>query len=224
MKTGKPFFFFLCLAVIVLFSSHHAVAATYSVTNTDDSGPGSLRQAILDANSNAGLDTITFSIGSGHQTIQPLTALPAITSPVIIDGWTQQDLSGSPLIELDGTNLTGTYDYGLNITAGGCTVRGLVINRFNPGGSGGGIFLSGGSNNTIQDNYIGTDASGAVSLPNYFGINIQGSNSNTIAGNVISGNSNNGLRISGANYNIVRGNYIGVSARDLLLWPTATRT
>ena len=53
---------------------------TFTVTNTNDSGAGSLRQAILDANTHAGLDKITFNIaGSGVHTIAPLSALP--TSP-----------------------------------------------------------------------------------------------------------------------------------------------
>ncbi len=47
----------------------------FTVTNTDDSGPGSLRQAILDANANPGADLITFNIpGAGPHTIAPLTA------------------------------------------------------------------------------------------------------------------------------------------------------
>ena len=51
-----------------------AQAATFTVTNTSDSGAGSLRQAILDANANPGLDTIAFDIpGAGVHTITPAT-------------------------------------------------------------------------------------------------------------------------------------------------------
>ena len=64
----------------------NGVLATFTVTNTDDSGAGSLRQAILDANANAGADTITFNIsGTGAHTITPASALPTITGTVIID-------------------------------------------------------------------------------------------------------------------------------------------
>jgi len=74
---------------LVLGMAPSAWANTYTVTNTNDSGTGSLRQAILDANANAGLDNITFNIpGSGPHTIAPLTVLPNITSPVVIDGYT----------------------------------------------------------------------------------------------------------------------------------------
>jgi hypothetical protein len=60
------------------------------VTNTNDAGTGSLRQAILSANANPGKDTITFNIpGGGVHTIMPVTLLPKLTDPVVIDGYTQ---------------------------------------------------------------------------------------------------------------------------------------
>src|SRR5258708_1101639 len=117
---------------------------TFTVTNTNDSGPGSLRQAILDANAHAGADMIVFTIpGAGVNTIAPASALPTITDPVTIDGTTQPGFAGSPIIELSGA-IAGPAN-GLNITAGSSTVLGLVINRFkggnNPSSSGNGIFL-----------------------------------------------------------------------------------
>ena len=62
--------------------------STFLVSNTGDSGPGSLRQAILDSNAATGAtNTIDFDIpGTGVQTIAPLSPLPAITNPVLIDG------------------------------------------------------------------------------------------------------------------------------------------
>src|SRR5436190_4393853 len=112
--------------------------ATFTVTNTNDSGPGSFRQAILDTNAAAGLDTIAFNIpGSGVHSIAPASPLPTITSPLIIDGYTQpgasvntstQDINAVPAIELVGPGGGGT---GLLITAGNSVVRGLIINRFN---------------------------------------------------------------------------------------------
>jgi len=67
-----------------------AEGATFSVTNVNDSGAGSLRQAIVDANANSGTDTIEFGMGGGGQhEINPSTALPAITEAVTIDGYTE---------------------------------------------------------------------------------------------------------------------------------------
>src|SRR3954470_23547699 len=106
---------FRVLASFLFALSVGTVAAdTYTVSNTLDTGPGSLRQAILDANSHAGSDTIAFNIpGTGVRTITPATELPAITSPVTIDGYTQPGASANtaaagdnavPLIQLNGTS------------------------------------------------------------------------------------------------------------------------
>jgi len=198
----------------------------FSVTNTNDSGPGSLRQAILDTNSNPGTDTITFNIGgSGVHTIIPLTQLPAITNPVIINGYSQPGSSANTLatgnnavllIELDGSN-AGATPAGLMINASNCTIQGLVINRFDTG-----IEISGSNstNNHVEGNRIGTDPAGNSALPNFaFGVIINSASGNTIGGatpaarNLISGNAT-GLSIqqNGANNNLVLGNYIGTDA------------
>ena len=61
------------LALVALYLAASAASATtYTVTSTADSGAGTLRQAITDANANPGEDTIAFAIvGSGVHTIQP---------------------------------------------------------------------------------------------------------------------------------------------------------
>ncbi|MBI3418499.1 MAG: hypothetical protein HY043_24675 [Verrucomicrobia bacterium] len=112
---------------------------TFTVTTTNDAGAGSLRQAIGDANASPGLDSIIFNIpGAGPHSIQPLSPLPTITDPVVIDGYTQPGASPNTLsqgdnavlvIELDGTS-AGAGASGLTITSGGSTVSGLAINRF----------------------------------------------------------------------------------------------
>jgi len=192
------------------------VQSTFVVTSNLDTGPSTLRLAIAQANSNPGLDMITFNIpGGGIKTISPTSPLPAIIDPVIIDGTSQ--LSGTPLIELSG-NLAGTSSNGLAITGGNCVIRGLIINRF----QGNGVQISGGSGNRIEGNYIGTDQTGTTSLPNTIcGVAIFGaSGNNTIGGttpatrNIISGNILNGVQISvgSAGGNRVSGNYIGLNA------------
>jgi 6-phosphogluconolactonase (cycloisomerase 2 family) len=184
-----------------------APLATFIVTNTNVSGTGSLRQAILDANANPGVDSIRFSIpGSGIPTINPGSVLPTITGPVTIDGTTQ----AAGRVELNGTNVPAT---GLEITSGNSTVRGLVINRFSVDG----IRIETNGDNIIEGNYIGTDAAGAISQGNRrSGLRISTS-SNTIGGtttaarNVISGNAETGVLFSvpGVSNNRVRGNFIG---------------
>jgi ELWxxDGT repeat protein len=153
---------------------------TFTVTTTADSGGGSLRQAILDANSLVGTDRVIFAIGTGVQTISPLSALPTITDPLIIDGTTQPGYAGTPLIELDGVS-AGASVTGLNITAGNSTIRGLAIIRFD----GNGIALSGpNGGNLIEGNHIGLDAAtGSLDLGNTLdGILITDSSNNRIGG------------------------------------------
>src|SRR5689334_5993591 len=76
--------------------------STYTVINTNDSGAGSLRQAILDANKTSSADTIKFAIGSGTKTITPKSRLPGISQPLVVDGTTQPGFAGKPLIEISG--------------------------------------------------------------------------------------------------------------------------
>src|SRR6266550_1957473 len=113
-----------------------AGAATFTVTNTNDSGAGSLRQAITDANAAAGADTIAFNIsGVGVQTINVLSSLPNIAAPLTIDGYTQPGSSANTLangdnavllIEINGAS-AGVAN-GINVSyvaAGGTTIQGL---------------------------------------------------------------------------------------------------
>jgi hypothetical protein len=187
------------------------------VSTTADSGAGSLRQAILDVNAaQPGPQplSILFKIPSaGVQTISPITPLPALTQPTILDATTQTGYTGTPLIELNGTN-AGNPANGLDVAGGSSTVAGLVINRFN----GNGIQIDTKGGDVIQANYIGTDKTGATAAPNTGnGIQIIAVPNNTVGGaasamrNIISGNTGEGVRIDGtlATGNIVRGNYIG---------------
>src|ERR1041384_119579 len=104
--------------------------ATFAVVNTNDSGSGSLRQALLDANASAGADVINFRIpGNGPFAVKPATALPTITGSVTIDGTTQTNYAGSPKVELNGI-LTPAGSHGLFLQTFNSLVRGLAINRF----------------------------------------------------------------------------------------------
>jgi parallel beta-helix repeat protein len=197
---------------IALLASGLAPAATLTVTTTADSGGGSLRQAILDSNASAGvLDTIAFAIGSGVQTITPLSALPTITDPVVIDGSTQPGYAGTPLIDIAGQGLAAQS---LFLTAGGSTIRALVLRGFDATA----IWIKTGGGNLVEGCYIGIDPSGAAADGNNVGILIDSSSGNTIGGstpearNVISGNAGLGISLSGAPLTVIAGNFVGTDA------------
>lgn len=197
-------------------------AANFSVINTQDSGPGSLRNAILSANATSGTDSISFSIpGAGVRTITPLTALPVVTDSVIIDGSTQPGFSGTPLIELNGANVLTVSD-GLRLETSHCVIRGVILNRWKSDG----IELQGGGNHVVEGCYIGVSSNGIVDQGNsQNGIFVNGSSSNRIGGsssaqrNIISGNDDNGLLIQGihAAQNRIEGNSIGLNASGTLV-------
>jgi hypothetical protein len=198
--------------------------SAFTVTSAADSGPGSLRQAILNANAHAnsasGADVITFAIGTGPQTIAVKTGLPAVSDPAVIDATTQPGFAGKPLVTIDGA-LAGSAN-GLTISAGHSTVKGLAIGGFtahSPAAAG--ILLISHGGDLIQGNYLGTDAAGTAAKPNYVGLFIAGgANGNTVGGNdaaeanLISGNTGWGVVIDSSG-NVLQGNLIGTDASGL---------
>lgn len=127
--------------------------ATFVVSNMFDSGPGSLRQAMLDANNFAGADQISFNIaGDGLKTISPTSALPAITEAVSLDATTQPGffINQIPVIQLNGIS-AGAGAAGIVIATDNVTVQGFTINRF----AGNGISVQG-DNAFIALNNVGT--------------------------------------------------------------------
>ena len=194
---------------------------TFTVVNTDDSGVGSLRWAIEEANASAGKDIIAFDIpGPGPHVITPATSFVSFTQPVIVDGTTQLAQDGSPLIVLDGSNTPlGTNGLVFTGSAGDSEVLGLSIVGYArlqefPFSGGYGIYLIS-SNNKIEGNYIGLLPDGTPK-GNTRGVVILGSN-NTVGGtqsgqrNVISANTTSGIDHSGASAtgNVVEGNFLG---------------
>jgi hypothetical protein len=198
--------------------------SNFTVINRNDDGVGSLRWAIETANAHPGADTITFNI-PGDGTILLQSPLPDVTDPVLIDGTTEPGYQGTPLITLDGYDLHvlgfGTA-YGLVITGGNSTVRGLAVFDFvetddNPLNSVG-IQLWGQGGNTISGCDINITPDGSPGfLPQETGILIDGGSSNNIiggpigAGNVISDNTSWGILVSdpGTSGNQIIGNRIG---------------
>lgn len=204
---------FCGLIYFTLFSLP-AFSAIITVSNTNDFGPGSFRQALLDGNSLVGKDIIQFQIpGAPPYLIAPKSLLPAIVDPVTIDGTSQPGFAGQPLVRLDGLN-AGTGVHGLVLLAGQSEVRGLMVTRF----SGDGIRIEGAGTNLITGNYLGIGFEGAGDFGNgEGGITIYRSSGNRIGGstpasrNIISGGNLSGIYIidAAATGNEILGNFIG---------------
>jgi hypothetical protein len=194
---------------------------TLYVTNTNDSGPGSLRQAMITANaSNApGADTIDFNIpGTGPFMISPASPLPIVSLPTIINGYSQpgaqsnsQSTGDNAVIEIqiDGSSSGGAD--GLVLAGGGSTMEGFSITDFSDG-----ILITGAGGDTVTGDFLGTTPAGnAGGYGNQVGMEIQTSG-NTIGGSkpalrdVISCNNNQGVLLDdGASGNLIAGDYIG---------------
>ena len=196
-----------------------AAAATFTVTNTNDSGAGSLRQAVLDANAGgAGPHTIAFDItGSGVHTITLSSTLPTSSVPggLTIDGTTQAGYAGTPLIAVACANL-GVL--GFNFSSGG-TVQGLSI-----GGCGTAIVAAGGGAITVKSSYIGVGPDGTTAVSNNAGIALAAVTF-TIGGpagadrNIISGNTTEGIFIGAFTGGTIRNNYVGTDVTGTVALP-----
>ncbi len=186
------------------------------VLNTNDNGEGSLRNAIEYANATVGVkETITFNIPAVPYIIQPTTQLPAITDPVIIDGYTQPGAKPATesgpatiLVEIVGNASDNTA--GLILNAGNSTISGLSIKYFRVN-----MTIGGTGNNIVKGNYF----TGMNGTRNNIYIN---SSDNEIGGrspaarNVITvAEAGHGIEINNTNSHFVGrnrivGNYIGI--------------
>lgn len=116
---------------ILLTQQKPVYAATFTVTNTNDSGAGSLRQAITDANASAGADQIDFNIaGVGPHTITLATGLPFITEQLTINGLSQSGsvcngASTDLMIQLDLSGLSNAFV--VNTGGTGSEINGLAV-------------------------------------------------------------------------------------------------
>jgi hypothetical protein len=165
----------------------------FTVVNTFDSGLGSLRQAITDANNAGGGVTIQFHIptsdpgysndfyGTNTWTILPLSPLPTITANgIVIDGFSETRYAGNqnilgPEIQIAG-NFAGSSANGLVVTASFVTIDGLVVRNFQQSG----IWLNHSFSTTVSGCFLGTEYDGRASAY---------SNGNALDGIALSGGS-----------------------------------
>jgi len=212
-----------------------ATSAATVVTNTNDSGPGSLRQALLDANADLSTpDVITFNIPTSDPgfdgttfTIQPLSELPVVRQSTVVDGTSQTAFTGDtnpfgPEIVLNG-DLQPSGN-GLLISGDGNRIESLVLNGF-PGLATGVVRnvdpVS--TDNAIVGCYVGTDATGTVAVANGSGVFIGGFGSafaqaqrNRVEGNLISGNLGDAFSTCDAADGLILNNRIGTDRTGTL--------
>ncbi len=240
------------LVTVAMATNAHSAVSTSSVTVTDE-GDGvindslcTLREAITAADSQASSNgcvfsgsgsptTIAFAIpGSGVHEIDVASRLPAITTPVVLDGLTQSGADCTawpPTLQIQISNPTNGQYNGLTLDTGsdGSTVRGLIINGFNNNvgyayNFNAAINIHSSDGNYIQCNFLGTDATGSSNMANLRGVDINSASNNVIgsdgtarayfARNLISGNQfgqvdTRGNALSG---NRISGNFIGTDA------------
>jgi hypothetical protein len=193
--------------------------STFTVTSTaDTTAAGTLRWAITQAEMTTGPNAINFSISdptNAVETIQLQNPLPAITSPMTINGLSQPGSGAtSPLIRIDGAQ-AGAEAFGLDIVASTADspsnptlVSGLQITDFPQAGA----FVNAASYVTLQDLFVGvTNASGnLVDAGNTgYGVEFYQGTHDTLGGSVVSANKGTGVLVSGASADTLSGDFIG---------------
>lgn len=220
---------FACAALLVQGGAAQAATQNFTVTNTADSGAGSLRQALTDANASTAtvkrillqIPTSDSGFGGGVFTIRPLSALPVLRNGIQIDGAYQRGYTGNtnlvgPEVVLSGVS-AGPTTPGLRISGDGNIVRELVINRFGGAALGAdyGIDTTP-SDNQFVLNYVGVDPTGMSAMANGGGVDLHGFGSpgvqatnNLISTNVISSNGGYGISLCDAGGTRILNNKIG---------------
>jgi trimeric autotransporter adhesin len=217
------------LFIVIFFFPFVGITATYTVINTNDSGAGSLRQAIIDANAVPGPDNIYFNIPTSDANYSASTGVWTITLstalPMVSGGYTDIDASSQttnqgntntqgPEIVLDGGN---TLTYAFQLVSPNNTIKGFVIGQFEYGIQ---VYGTIATNTSINDNYIGTDRTGTIAFSNQYGIGLSGAVTTvSINNNVISGNTVVGIASSPANNLTITGNMIGVDITGMNALP-----
>jgi len=107
-----------CFAILNLFATTPVFANLYTVTNTNDSGAGSLRQAILDANANVGPDDIDFAVSG---TITLSSQYPDISDDLAITG------PGVGSLSIGGSGRVFTVIAGKTVAVSDLTIANAIV-------------------------------------------------------------------------------------------------
>jgi len=212
--------------LIILVGLTSAFSAVFTVSNTQDSGEGSLRWALDQVNTHSGPDTIFFNIPDSSPgfnnnvwTIALQSALPSLTDAgTYLNGATQRNTNADgPEVIIDGRS-AGTMVNGLVIASADNTIRGLGIINFTDNG----ILINStaAKANRIFSCYIGVGSDGKTGKANAgHGVYLNTAGFKNVIGssrpeyrNVISANLKNGIQIEKTDSTIVIGNYIGCDA------------
>jgi hypothetical protein len=209
----------LALLALVAFPASAPAAGTFVVTNTNDSGAGSLRQAILEAN-DAGGGSITFNIPGATPRVTLNSVLPPLTTTVSIDGTTQPKTpAATPGVTIDPGSISSGALLDLAPESDGSVVHGLAFGG-NSGDGGTTAILVESNLDEVTGNWIGVAADSSSLGLSYYGIEVTG-NDNTIGGggagdpNVITGSEQDAISIQSPNGdtptsgNVVQGNLLG---------------
>jgi hypothetical protein len=223
------------VAAMLLLAAPPAAAVTFTVTTTADSGAGSLRQAIDDANATVGSDTIAFDIPQeacdifdGICELEILSDLPEITGGLVVDGVTQPRYGLAPDNVCATANaplrprveITGNVDTIFRVTsADRVTIRGLALGRANYP-----IRAESGGRVTVQCNLFGLSIDGDTRLgfntavcigcfgstanPSIIGTDGDGAN-DTTEGNVFAAGAT-GVNVTAGIDTVIAGNLFGV--------------
>lgn len=198
------------LNTLVLISvCHLTFADKVFVNNVNDSGTGSLRDAIVYTNANAGADTILLNPLVSGSTITLTSAMEDITDDstyILLD----INLDGLPNLGMDGSGLS-SGEHGFFVLGSNVHINGIAIMGF----PGNGIYYNGSTYSSLTSTFIGTNLSGTSANGNGSqGIYINNSDSVAIGlntfGNVISGNGSDGIYINSSDYVSISGNIIGL--------------
>lgn len=119
------------MAIALTTATKRVSAATFTVTNLDDGGDGSLRQAILDANANPGADIIDFQDELTGTITLTSGELPLVTEDLTING------PGIFAITVSGNHASRVSVVNTGVTA---VISGLTLTDGQISGNGGGIF------------------------------------------------------------------------------------